>query len=118
MRITAATEQMVDLQSQVAAARDKGRAGQPGSADPQGPSGAAQEAVDRQSLDRITERMNTAAEVFQTTVQFEVVYGTRVIIKVVDRATGEVLSEFPPERLVQAFREMREMIGLLVDEKV
>ena len=42
--------------------------------------------------------MNSAAELFNKAVQFKVVEGNRIVIKVVDVTTDEVLREFPPER--------------------
>ncbi|OTA40974.1 MAG: hypothetical protein A6D92_11335 [Symbiobacterium thermophilum] len=62
--------------------------------------------------------MNAAAEIFNKAVQFKVVEGNRIIIRVVDVTTNEVLREFPPERLLEALLAMERSLGLLIDEKV
>lgn len=42
----------------------------------------------------------------------------RVVIKVIDRETDKVIKEIPPAEIQQMAAKMREMIGLLVDEKI
>ena len=68
--------------------------------------------------EELAEKMNSAAELFNKAVQFKVVEGNRIIIKVVDVTTNEVLREFPPERLLEALLAMERSLGLLIDEKV
>lgn len=41
----------------------------------------------------------------------------RIMVKVVDMATDEVIREIPPEKTLDAFAKVLEMAGLLVDEK-
>ncbi|MBP2017018.1 putative FlaG/YvyC family protein [Symbiobacterium terraclitae] len=118
MRVTGSTEVKADWSVRQGAGQSA--AGAVRSAE-QLPGAAGQKqagALDTDVLERIAERMSAAAESLQTTLQFKVVYGNRVIVQVVDRISREVLSEFPPERLVEAFRGLRELLGVLVDEKV
>jgi len=77
-----------------------------------------QEQVSKADAERLAEKMNAAAELFNKALQFKVFDGNRIIIKVVDTVTDEVLSEFPPERLLEAFKSMEASLGLLVDKKV
>ncbi len=42
----------------------------------------------------------------------------RMYVQVIDTSTGEVLKQLPPEQLLQMLAQIREMIGLILDEKV
>ncbi|MEQ8287359.1 flagellar protein FlaG [Thalassospira sp.] len=42
----------------------------------------------------------------------------RVVAKVMDRASGEVLRELPSKELQQLFSHMREYLGSVVDEEI
>ncbi len=42
----------------------------------------------------------------------------RIVVKVIDRETDKVIKEIPPEEIQRMAAKMREMIGLLVDEKI
>lgn len=74
--------------------------------------------LSKKVAEELAEKMNAAAELFNKAVQFKVVEGNRIIIKVVDVTTNEVLREFPPERLLEALLAMERSLGLLIDEKV
>lgn len=39
-------------------------------------------------------------------------------VKLVDAETDEVIKEIPPERLLNAFYEMKKLAGMIVDEKI
>lgn len=88
-------------------------------AKPQEPESAkGQERISKADAEKLAEKMNAAAELFNKALQFKVFDGNRIIIKVVDAVTNEVLSEFPPERLLEALKSMEASLGLLVDKKV
>lgn len=74
--------------------------------------------LSKERAEELAEKMNSAAELFNKAVQFKVVEGNRIVIKVVDVTTDEVLREFPPERLLEALLAMERSLGLLIDEKV
>lgn len=74
--------------------------------------------VDRQELSRVIDKMNSAAQIFNQSLQFKVMDGNRILVKVIDSNTGEVVREFPPEKLIEAFRSMEEHLGVLFDRKV
>lgn len=42
----------------------------------------------------------------------------RVVAKITDRSSGEVLRELPSKELQQLFSQMREYIGSIVDEEI
>lgn len=41
----------------------------------------------------------------------------RVVVKVIDPTTGELLREIPPEGVIEALKQLRQMPGSLVDEE-
>jgi flagellar protein FlaG len=41
----------------------------------------------------------------------------RVVVKVIDPATGELLREIPPEAVIEALKQLRQAPGSLVDEE-
>lgn len=41
----------------------------------------------------------------------------RVVVKVIDPATGELLREIPPEGVIEALKKLRQAPGSLVDEE-
>lgn len=41
----------------------------------------------------------------------------RIIIRVIDRDTNEVIREIPPEKTLDAVQKMWELAGLLIDER-
>ena len=42
----------------------------------------------------------------------------RVVVKVIDPETGELLREIPPEAVIEALKQLRKAPGALVDEEV
>jgi len=72
----------------------------------------------KEEAEGLAEKMNAAAELFNKAVEFKVFEGNRIIIRVIDKTTDEVITEFPPERLLEALRSMERSLGLLIDEKV
>jgi len=42
----------------------------------------------------------------------------RYYVTIVNRDTEEVVKEIPPKKLLDAFYEMKKMVGMIVDEKI
>ena len=42
----------------------------------------------------------------------------RVVVKVIDPETGELVREIPPESVIEALKQLRQAPGSLVDEEV
>ena len=42
----------------------------------------------------------------------------RIMIKILDKDTKEILKEFPPEKTLDMIASIWEMAGILVDEKL
>lgn len=42
----------------------------------------------------------------------------RVVVKIVDPGTEEVVRQIPPEEMLQIMKRIDQMLGLILDEKV
>lgn len=67
--------------------------------------------------------LNTApavggAEPLHSTLKFTVADSNRIIIKVIDTNSGEILREIPPQRPVEAPEQTQSAMGVLVDRRV
>ena len=56
-------------------------------------------------------------------VNTEAVFGihegtNRVMIKIIDKSTRDVIKEFPPEKTLDMIQKVWEMAGIMVDEKL
>lgn len=69
-------------------------------------------------LEKLAEKMNKVAPIFNHALQFKVVDKNRIVVKVVDTVSGEVVREIPPEKLVEAVTRMEDSMGFLLDRKV
>ncbi len=73
------------------------------------------EAEVRQALDTLEKGFQLINHRLQIRMNREI---NRVVVKVIDRTTDKVIKEIPPEEIQRMAAKMREMIGLLVDEKI
>jgi flagellar protein FlaG len=65
------------------------------------------------------ESANKKVEHTKTEFEFSIHEDTkRIMVKVMDKDTHEVIKELPPEKILDAVACVWEMAGLLVDEKV
>lgn len=80
---------------------------------------AAKEAVEEPTLPQVktaVREVNAMLEIRSIGLQFEIDQDThKVIVKVVDRNSGEVIRQVPNEEVVRIAKVMGEMSGLLVD---
>jgi flagellar protein FlaG len=64
------------------------------------------------------EKLNKTAPIFDFRFHFIVHEETkRIIVQIIDQETGEVLNEIPPKKVLDLVARIRELVGLLVDEK-
>lgn len=68
-------------------------------------------------LPRIVEQMNKAVQVFSNSIRFEVLDEHRIVIRVIDTTSGEVVREIPPEKLLDTFNRLEDLVGLLLDKR-
>lgn len=81
--------------------------------------GADSQKGPREELTRVTERLNKVVDALDVAVRFEIHDETgRIVVKVVDRETGDVVRQIPPEQMLKISAEMEKLVGLLVDERV
>lgn len=74
---------------------------------------------ERSRLEKAVEKAVKALEGPST--NFEIAYqekSNRIMIKVRDKMTGDVIREIPPDRINDVISKMAEIAGILVDEKV
>jgi uncharacterized FlaG/YvyC family protein len=73
----------------------------------------------RQELDRAVDKLNRTVEIFSKRFHFEIHEETkRVMVEVIDNETGEVLTEIPPEKVLDLVAQIQETVGLLVDQRI
>lgn len=64
------------------------------------------------------EKANQALNLRYTSLEFSIHEKTKeIMVKVIDRDSGEVIREIPPEKILDAVAYMWEMAGIIVDEK-
>ncbi|OQC24905.1 MAG: flagellar protein FlaG [Deltaproteobacteria bacterium ADurb.Bin072] len=63
--------------------------------------------------------MNTQLNIMNRSIQFSIDESSRdIVVRVVDKDTGEVIREVPPESIQKLREKMAELTGLLVEEEV
>lgn len=71
-----------------------------------------------ENVETAVNAINGAMEYVNRGLRFSIHEGTqRVMVRVVDVLTDEVIKELPPEAVLDTAARIREMIGLLVDER-
>ncbi len=84
---------------------------------PESPSVADMQAAENEKIKKAIEKMN--AQLPNSEAKFGIHEATnRVMIKLVDKDTQEVIKEIPPEKTLDMIAKCMEMAGVLVDEKL
>ena len=74
--------------------------------------------ISRESLEQAIDELNHAVSVLNHRINFSIDEETgRLMAKVIDAQTNEVIKQIPPERVMAFVRRFQEFIGLLLDEK-
>jgi flagellar protein FlaG len=74
--------------------------------------------ISEEQLIKSIERAIKAAEGKTTTLDFSIHLKTRLImVKVLDKETGDVIREIPPEKTLDFVAKIWEKVGILVDER-
>lgn len=72
-----------------------------------------------EKLEDKVEQLNKTVEIFDRRIHFQIHEETnRIMVQVVEVETEEVLTEIPPEKILDLVARIEEMIGLIVDKKV
>lgn len=64
-------------------------------------------------------KLNKTIEPYQEGIQF--IYNKdagRMVVKVINTATGEVIKQMPPQDVIDMIVKIRRFIGLIIDEKI
>lgn len=74
--------------------------------------------VDQVEVESAVDSINGAIEYVHRGLRFVVHEDTnRMMVRVVDILTDEVIKEIPPEEVLDTAARIREMIGILIDER-
>lgn len=83
---------------------------------PEAPEFAGARLVTREQLDAAVERANEAMKRSDDSVRFAVHEGTnRVVVRIVDPASMEVIREFPDTHFLDMMAKLQELSGMQVD---
>lgn len=75
--------------------------------------------IDEAEVIRAIEHANKSLEGVYTQFEFSIHEKTReIMVKVIDRETGDVIREIPPEKILDIVAKMWELVGILIDERV
>ena len=70
----------------------------------------------KETAEGIAKKMNEVATVFNTSLAFSVDKPTgKTVIKVMDKATDEVIRQIPPEEALRLIGKLRDVMGMLLD---
>lgn len=71
----------------------------------------------KENVKDIADTLNSAAKSLNTKVSFSVHEKTnRIIMKITDVQTGDVVREIPPKEMIRLLEHMHELIGMFVNE--
>ncbi|MEW6723409.1 MAG: flagellar protein FlaG [Bacillota bacterium] len=75
------------------------------------------EDTQRRAVERAVEKLNKTSEIANRELRFSIHEATQqIMVKVIDQSTGQVIREIPPERLLNAYARMQQLLGLILDE--
>jgi flagellar protein FlaG len=69
----------------------------------------------QKDVDAINDQLKTANSSLQFTVDDK---SKELVVRIVDRDSGRVIRQIPPESIVRLRESMKELSGLLVEEKI
>lgn len=79
---------------------------------------ANEEQLGQTELNLKVEQMNKTALIFNKRIHLQIHEGTqRVMVKIINSDTGEVISEIPSEKLLDIAAKMEEMVGTIFDKR-
>lgn len=82
------------------------------------PQDGSREVATKAEVDLAVDSINNAIEHISRALRFSVHEDTqRMMVRVVNLNTDEVIKELPPEAVLDTVARIREMIGLLIDER-
>lgn len=80
---------------------------------------SAKEDAPREEVEQAAEKMNRLLGLVNKRMKFEIhEQSNRVMVKIIDEDSGEVLNEIPSKKLLDMLSSLDNFVGLLVDKKV
>lgn len=80
---------------------------------------SAREEVPRENVEQAADKLNRLMGLIEKKMEFLVHEDSqRIMVKIIDQKTGEVLNEIPPEKILDMMSSLSEMIGFFLDKKV
>ena len=80
---------------------------------------SAREEIPREKVEKATEKLNRLMGIIDKRLEFSVHEKShRVMVKIIDQVTGEVLDEIPPKRVLDMMNSFSQMVGLMVDKRI
>lgn len=80
---------------------------------------SAREEVPREEVEKTIEKLNRLMGLFEKRMKFEVhEEANRIMVKIIDEKSGEVLREVPPKKILDMLSSFAEYVGILIDKKV
>ncbi|RUM88968.1 MAG: hypothetical protein DSZ24_02350 [Thermodesulfatator sp.] len=74
---------------------------------------------DSEELKRILEELQRRLDLFNKQLKIEIDRELDIpVVKIVDKETNEVIRQIPPEYLLKLMKNIDQMLGLLVNERV
>jgi flagellar protein FlaG len=75
-----------------------------------------QEKIDEKELDKILEKLNLDSNFNKNSIRFEKNYDyDRIVVQVINKDTGELIKQLPPEHVLEFNRLYQEFTGMLFD---
>ncbi|MCK8824187.1 flagellar protein FlaG [Fuchsiella alkaliacetigena] len=79
----------------------------------------AEEELTREEFEEGIEALNDTVQSFHENLEFELHETTeQMMARLVDLRDNEVIKELPPEEVLDMLGKIREMVGLIVDERI
>ncbi|HCI29637.1 MAG TPA: flagellar biosynthesis protein FlaG, partial [Fervidobacterium sp.] len=70
-------------------------------------------------VDILKENLDKLRKIFRGQAEFRIDRDVnKVVIKIKDSDTGEIIRQIPPELVVKISKSIQELLGLLMDERV
>ena len=80
---------------------------------------AAENQLGKSQLSKYAEKLSKVMEILNHSIRFAVDdESDRMIVKVVNSETNEVIRQIPPKEMLQLMHRLDQMAGLMLDEKV
>ncbi|NLO98277.1 MAG: flagellar protein FlaG [Peptococcaceae bacterium] len=80
---------------------------------------SAREEVPREEVEQAADKLNRLVGLIEKRMEFSVhEESRRIMVKIIDKNTGEILNEIPPEKILDLVSSLTEMVGVFLDKKV